>query len=192
MLGRETREGRMRSLWRSGDTPKVVQGRLWGQQQNMKMRLSEDLEATIYRQKQSAGAWDGAVERNDVSIASLWYLRWEQDLEARIEMRPFEAVASQWTLSVIMGDCSKVVSWVVRTNGALDTCWGGWSQVFYRNLLGNACQHFPFCLSVSLLCGKREGSRGEGKEGSLPDNMKNERTAYRERSLVKILISPPI
>lgn len=61
----------------------------------MKMRLSEDLEATVYRQKQSAGAWDGAVERNDVSIASLWYLRWEQDLEARIDMRPFEAVASQ-------------------------------------------------------------------------------------------------
>lgn len=29
MLGRETREGRVRSQWRSGDTPKVVQGRLW-------------------------------------------------------------------------------------------------------------------------------------------------------------------
>lgn len=110
MLGRETREGRVRSLWRSGDTPKVVQGSLWGHQQNRKLRLSEDMEATVYWQKQSAGAWEGAVETNDVSIASLWHLKWEQELEARIEMRPFEAVTSQWTLSIIIGDCSKVVS----------------------------------------------------------------------------------
>lgn len=61
----------------------------------MKMRLSEDLEATVYGQKESAGAWDGAVERNDVPIASLWHLKWEQDLEARIEMRPPEADISQ-------------------------------------------------------------------------------------------------
>lgn len=53
------------------------------------------MEATVYWQKQSAGAWEGAVETNDVSIASLWHLKWEQELEARIEMRPFEAVTSQ-------------------------------------------------------------------------------------------------
>lgn len=49
--------------------------------------------------------------------------------------------------------------------------------------------HFVYQL---VFCGKRERSRGEGRGGSLPDNMENERTAYRERSLVKILIAPPI
>lgn len=62
---------------------------------NLKLRLSEDMEATVYWQKQSAGAWGGAVETNDASIASLWHLKWEQDLEARTEMRPFEAATSQ-------------------------------------------------------------------------------------------------
>lgn len=58
-------------------------------------------------------------------------------------------------------------------------------------LVTHACKHFTFCLSVSLVWEKR-GEQREGREGSLPDNMENERTAYRERSLVKILIAPPI